>query len=196
MTSNIVPLEIYTEMTPNPESIKFVLNKMILSNLIVDFKDEESAKDSPLAIELFGFPFVNGVFITQNFVTITKHSEHEWHEIMPSLKQFIKDYVTEGKEILSPDYKAPSKEEAGGNKAETSEVVDKIKEALITYVQPAVEMDGGHIEYRSYENGIVTLALQGACSGCPSASDTLKAGIEALLKRMIPEVQEVVAEEE
>jgi Fe-S cluster biogenesis protein NfuA len=182
-------VDVYTEMTPNPETMKFVADVVLFPNNSADFPDEMSAKDSPLATELFGFPFVKGVFIMNNFVTVTKIPEAEWMEISPALREFVKNYLEEGKEIISPDYKskaAPAQDETA--------VISKIKEMLENYVKPAVEMDGGAIQFKSYHEGKVELMLQGSCSGCPSSMITLKAGIEGLLKRMIPEVQEVVAE--
>jgi len=185
-----IPASLYTESTPNPETLKFVANQMLLANGSENFPDVESANSSPLAFELFGFPFVNGVFISQNFVTITKQESDIWEDIIPSLKEFITKYISEGKEIIKPK---TSTDEIKGP-GEEAEVVLKIKDILENRVRPAVEMDGGAIRFVSFENGTVTVQLQGACSGCPSAGVTLKAGIEALLKQTIPEVQNVVAE--
>ena len=183
-------VEVYTEMTPNPETMKFVSYVILFPGKSADFADEASAKDSPLATELFGFPFVKGVFIMNNFVTVTKTPDSEWMEIIPPLREFIKGYLEEGKEVISGNYK-PHKDT---DQHSEEEVVKKIREMLDNYVKPAVEMDGGAIQFKSYEEGRVTLMLQGSCSGCPSSMITLKAGIEGLLKRMIPEIQEVVAE--
>ena len=186
-------LEIYTEMTPNPDSLKFVMNKMLLPNHSVDYRDEDSARQSPLAMELFGFPFVNGVFISNNFVTITKPEAYQWEDLIPTLKKFLKDYVNEGKDIIDLSGAAPKSGNAVSE--DDDEIVAKIKQLLETYVKPAVESDGGAIQYKHFESGTLTLVLHGACSGCPSSMVTLKAGIEGMMKRMIPEVQEVVAEE-
>src|SRR4249920_1427886 len=189
-TLNKKIVEVYTEMTPNPETMKFVSDLMLFPNNLADFADEASAKDSALATELFGFPFVKGVFIMNNFVTVTKTTEADWMEITPTLRDFVKTYLEDGKEIISSDYKP------AGHASQSSEeeVVNKIKEMLDNYVKPAVEMDGGAIQFKSYHEGKVELQLQGSCSGCPSSMITLKAGIEGLLKRMVPEVQEVIAE--
>jgi len=192
-TSTKINIEIYTEMTPNPETMKFVFNKMLLPNRSVDFPDEEAAKGSPLASTLFGFPFVKGVFIANNFVTITRQGGTEWDAIIPSLKDFLKQYVTEEKEILNKDFEFTALAEEADEK--DTETVSKIKKVLEEYVRPAVEMDGGAIEFKSFKQGIVTLILQGACSGCPSSMVTLKAGIEGMLSKMVPEVKEVIAEE-
>lgn len=182
-------VDVYTEMTPNPETLKFVSDIMVFPDNSADFPDEVSAKDSALATELFGFPFVKGVFLMNNFVTVTKNPEADWMEISPTLRDFIKNYLEDGKEIISADYK-PHKQSTQDDSA----IIIKIKEMLDNYVKPAVEMDGGAIQFKSYHEGRVELMLQGSCSGCPSSMITLKAGIEGLLKRMVPEVQEVVAE--
>lgn len=193
MEKTKIPALIYTEATPNPETLKFVSNKSLLPGAAADFPDIDSANNgSPLASELFGFPFVKGVFISDTFVTITKTQHTEWHEVIPSVREFLKDYLTEEKEVLTDQYRLSLQSNAVGNDANTIE--EKIKQMLDKYVMPAVQMDGGAIVFRSYEDGIVHLSMQGACSGCPSATITLKAGIEGLLKRMIPEVKEVVAD--
>lgn len=183
-------VEVYTEMTPNPETMKFVADINLYAGNSADFADEQSAKVSALATELFGFPFVKGVFIMNNFVTVTKSQETDWMDVSLSLRDFIKNYLEEGKEIISPDYKPAHHAEQHSEEV----VVAKIKEMLDNYVKPAVEMDGGAIQFKSFRDGKVELMLQGSCSGCPSSMITLKAGIEGLLKRMVPEVQEVVAE--
>jgi Fe-S cluster biogenesis protein NfuA len=191
-TVNKKLVEVYTEMTPNPETMKFVADVMLFPNNSADFADETSAKESPLATELFGFPFVKGVFIMNNFVTVTKTADADWSEIIPTLREFVKNYLEESKEIIARDYKPSHK--SGGEAQDESAVITKIKEMLDSYVKPAVEMDGGAIQFKSYHEGKVELMLQGSCSGCPSSMITLKAGIEGLLKRMVPEVTEVVAE--
>jgi Fe-S cluster biogenesis protein NfuA len=187
-------VSIYTEMTPNPETIKFVANKLLYPGKSIDFSDVESAKPSPLATELFGFPFIKAVFIASNFVTLTKTPEAEWMDITPSIRQFLKDYLEEGKVVINEDEVIPLKNE-GSNIVldDDDDVVKRIKELLENYVKPAVEMDGGAIQFKSYEDGVVNLAMQGSCSGCPSSMITLKAGIEGMMKRMIPEVREVMA---
>ena len=190
-TMNGRVVDVYTEMTPNPETMKFVTDVMLFSDRSADFADEASAKDSALATELFGFPFVKGVFIMNNFVTVTKTPDAEWTEIIPTLREFVKNYVEADKEIIARDFKPSANE---GIQQDETAVISKIKEMLENYVKPAVEMDGGAIQFKSFHEGKVTLMLQGSCSGCPSSMITLKAGIEGLLKRMVPEVEEVVAE--
>ncbi len=188
-------ISIYTEMTPNPETMKFVANKLLYPGKSIDFPDVESAKPSPLATELFGFPFVKAIFIASNFVTLTKTSETEdWQDVIPSIRQFLKEYLEEGKPIVNEEEVAAMKTESSNAvAADDDDVVKRIKELLDNYVRPAVEMDGGAIQFKSYEDGTVNLAMQGSCSGCPSSMITLKAGIEGMMKRMIPEVKEVVA---
>jgi Fe-S cluster biogenesis protein NfuA len=191
-------ISIYTEMTPNPETMKFVANKLLYPGKSIDFQDEASASPSPLAMELFSFPFIKSVFIASNFVTLTKTNETEdWQDIIPSIKQFLKEYLEEGKSIVNEEDVANMKTGSSNEvSADDEDVVKRIKELLENYVKPAVEMDGGAIQFKSYEDGRVNLMLQGSCSGCPSSMITLKAGIEGMMKRMIPEVKEVVADAE
>jgi Fe-S cluster biogenesis protein NfuA len=189
-------ISIYTEMTPNPETMKFVANKLLYPGKIIDFPDVEAAKPSPLAIELFGFPFIKAVFIASNFVTLTKTPDTDWDDVIPAIRQFLKEYLEEGKPIINEDEIVVIKKEGNTIDADDDDVVKRIKELLENYVKPAVEMDGGAIQFKSYNEGVVNLMLQGSCSGCPSSMITLKAGIEGMMKRMIPEVKEVVAEAE
>jgi Fe-S cluster biogenesis protein NfuA len=193
-TGNTV-VSIYTEMTPNPETMKFVANKLLYPGKSVDFKNEESASASPLAMHLFSFPFVKSVFIASNFVTLTKTDDLEdWQDVIPSVKQFLKEYLEEGNVIINEEELAARKPESTNEiHVNDGDVVKRIKELLENYVKPAVEMDGGAIQFLSYEDGTVNLMMQGSCSGCPSSMITLKAGIEGMMKRMIPEVKEVVA---
>jgi NFU1 iron-sulfur cluster scaffold homolog, mitochondrial len=185
-------ITVYAEATPNPESIKFVFNVDILpEGVSYDFQDMESAQTSPLAAQLFKFNFVKGVYISQNFVTISKVEDSMWAELIPIVRAFLKEYVTEKSPIVTAETVVDS---SASIQAEDSDAVKKIKEILNTNVRPVVEMDGGNIEFKSFDHGIVTLALKGSCSGCPSSTITLKSGIEHLLKRMVPEVEEVVAE--
>lgn len=190
-------ISIYTEMTPNPETMKFVANKLLYPGKSIDFPDEASAKPSPLAVELFSFPFIRGVFIMANFITLTKTSETDWNDIIPTVKAFLKEYLEDSRPVINEDEVVITKSTASNEvSADDTDVVKRIKELLENYVKPAVEMDGGAIQFKDYDNGTVTLMLQGSCSGCPSSMITLKAGIEGMMKRMIPEVKEVVAEAE
>ncbi len=191
-------ISIYTEMTPNPETMKFVANKLLYPGKSIDFPDMESAKPSPLATELFGFPLIKAVFIASNFVTLTKTSEtDDWQDVIPTIRTFLKEYLEEGKMVINEEELATVKQTSSNEvSADDDDIVKRIKELLDNYVRPAVEMDGGAIQFKSYDAGTVNLAMQGSCSGCPSSMITLKAGIEGMMKRMIPEVKEVVAEAE
>lgn len=190
-------ISIYTEMTPNPETMKFVANKLLYPGKSIDFPDEASAKPSPLATELFSFPFIKSVFIASNFVTLTKTVDTDWNDVIPTIRQFLKEYLEEGKAVVNEEELANIKQESTNEvAADDDDVVKRIKELLENYVKPAVEMDGGAIQFKNYNEGVVNLIMQGSCSGCPSSMITLKAGIEGMMKRMIPEVKEVVAESE
>jgi len=199
-TATKSPVMLYTEQTPNPESLKFVTNRMLYKGT-ADFREEELAQQwSPLATELFALPYVKGVYVCNNFVTVTKEMNYAWEDVMLKLKAFIKDYVEAGKEIVKDGFAeemAKLEAERGASyeySEDEAEIVKRIKDLIDTYVKPAVEMDGGNIEFKKWDKGVVTVLLQGACSGCPSSTVTLKAGIEGMLKRMIPEVQSVEAE--
>ncbi|MCF8451465.1 MAG: NifU family protein [Taibaiella sp.] len=193
-TGNTI-VSIYTEMTPNPETMKFVANKLLYPGKSIDFPDEASAGPSPLAKELFAFPFIRSVFIASNFVTLSKTVETNWDDVIPSVRQFLKEYLEEGRTVINEDQVVIPKDSNLAN-ADDTDVVVRIKELLENYVKPAVEMDGGAISFKGFNDGTVTLMLQGSCSGCPSSMITLKSGIEGMMKRMIPEVKEVVAEAE
>jgi NFU1 iron-sulfur cluster scaffold homolog, mitochondrial len=204
MTENTMkkpPVMLYTEQTPNPETLKFVTNQMLYPREMVDFKDtqkELAAEWSPLASALFEFDYVKGVYICNNFVTVTKTPETEWSTIMLELKNFLKNYVQEGKEVVKPGFEQVQQEEESKDEdtkydEKDAALVVKIKQILDKYVRPAVEMDGGNIKFHSYKEGVVSVVMQGSCSGCPSSSVTLKSGIEGMLKRMVPDVTEVVA---
>ncbi len=198
MEETRVPVTLYGEMTPNPLTMKFVANKyLLIDNAAVEFNSMAEAKGhSPLAEALFQFPFVDGVFITGNFVTVTKTDNVDWDFIMMELRDFIREWIASGKEVLvmMPTIAIKSEEEQEVRKSfEPSEFDDTIMELLDQYVRPAVENDGGAIDYVGYDSGIVTVELKGSCSGCPSSTATLKGGIEQLLKANIEEVQEVVA---
>jgi Fe-S cluster biogenesis protein NfuA len=193
------PVMLYTEQTPNPETLKFVLNRIIYKG-IADFKNADQAYNwSPFASALFEFPFVKSVYLCNNFVTITKEPQVEWNDIMLETKEYIKSYIADSKPIINEGYQEyldqyeKDNSTIQYNEADT-ELVKRIKDLIETYVKPAVEMDGGNIEFKAYDQGIVYVIMQGSCSGCPSSTVTLKAGIEGMLKRMIPEVKEVVSE--
>jgi Fe-S cluster biogenesis protein NfuA len=197
-----VPVTIYAEITPNPKTMKFVANKYLLvPGDSAEFTTLADAKDySPLAVELFQFPFVKGVFLAANFVTITITDDISWDFVQMELREFIKDHLQDGKDVLTKmpapkPVEVKSKGDGPAKEYSPSEYDDAICDLLDEYVRPAVENDGGAIDFRSFEDGIVTVVLRGACSGCPSSTATLKGGIETLLKNHISAVTEVVAEE-
>ncbi len=196
-----IPVTIYAEMTPNPSTMKFVANNYLIDpSASAEFTSQSETKGySPLADELFNFPFVKGVFIAGNFVSITKNDALSWDFITNELRDFVRNYIADGKEILTrlPDTKPKEEKNSTIDTSNygPSEFDDAIRGLLDEYVRPAVEGDGGAIEFRNFDNGKVTVILRGACSGCPSSTQTLKGGIEQLLTQHIPEVKEVVAEE-
>ncbi|WP_219226115.1 NifU family protein [Pedobacter antarcticus] len=178
-------INVYTEQTPNPATMKFMVNKLLI-NGSEDFATKESAATSPFASELFKFNFVNGVFFASNFVTITKTEDAEWADIEPILKEFVKGAV-------ESEYKIKEVTADEAPEFEGTDLEKKIQQILFDYVRPAVEQDGGAISYKSFDEGVVTVELRGSCSGCPSSTITLKSGIQNLLQRMVPEVKEVVS---
>jgi Fe-S cluster biogenesis protein NfuA len=186
---------IYAESTPNPAAMKFVANSMLLLEGSVEYLNVEGAQNCPLAVQLFSFDGVASVFIAGNFITVNKKREYDWTDLMPILREFVRGYLASGEKVfLGPSgQKADDKIE---QTATANKVESKIIEMLDEYVKPAVEGDGGAIHFKSFDDGKLTLILKGACSGCPSSMVTLKSGIERLLKQFIPEVQEVVAEEQ
>lgn len=195
-----VPITVYVEMTPNPSTMKFVANKyLLITGESVEFTSQAETKGySPLAEELFNFPFVKGVFLAANFVTISKNDSISWDFVAMELREFVKNWLADGKEVLiqmpAPKAKTSTDENKPTKSYSPSEYDDAIRALLDEYVRPAVEGDGGAIDFVGFEEGVVTVALRGACSGCPSSTATLKGGIENLLKQHLPEVKEVVAE--
>jgi NFU1 iron-sulfur cluster scaffold homolog, mitochondrial len=197
-----VPVTVYAEMTPNPSTMKFVANKyLLITGDSAEFASKADAKGySPLAEELFNFPFVKNVFLAANFVTVTKTDNVPWDFITMELREFVKNWIAEGKDVLiqmpAPKTSTEEKEGEPSKVYAPSEYDDAIRSLLDEYVRPAVENDGGAIDFRGYDNGTVTVVLRGSCAGCPSSTATLKGGIENLLKSHLPEVKEVVAENE
>lgn len=201
-TQNIdmkVPVTVYAEMTPNPRTMKFVANKYLLvPGDAAEFTSMAETKGySPLAEQLFQFPFVTGVFLAANFVTISINESMSWDFVQMELREFLKDYLQDGKDVLikmpMPKEEKVKQDGAAKKDFKPSEYDDAIKGLLEEYVRPAVENDGGAIDFQSFDEGTVTVVMKGACSGCPSSTATLKGGIETLLKQHIPEVKEVVA---
>jgi Fe-S cluster biogenesis protein NfuA len=197
-TAKKVPVTIYAESTPNPAAMKFVANKKLVVSSF-EFKNLDDARHSPLATELFSFPFVKELFFDENYISILKYDVSEWDDIIVQLREFIKSYIENDKVIISAD--APIlQEKSEAVVQEKFEKLDDISKQIVNileeYVKPAVASDGGNIEFQSYDEAskTVQVILQGACSGCPSSTFTLKNGIENMLKEMLGDkVQSVVA---
>lgn len=204
--TELIPYIIYVEATPNPSSMKFVSNKLLISEkgASAEYKSSQETQTAPIAKHLFQFPFVKTIFISSNYITITKTDAVEWDDISLELRIFITEYLNAGKLIITA---LPKQEVAVDNTfTETksintlhvspqNDVEAKIVEILEQYIRPAVENDGGLITFKSLVDGVVTVQMRGSCSGCPSSTMTLKAGIEGLLKRLLPDaVKEVVSE--
>ena len=203
METQEMPITIYSEMTPNPNTMKFVANKMLVGeDVVAEYLSKEEAKNSSeIAESLFDFPFVKGVFITRNFITVSKMAEIEWEDITLELRLFIADSLKKNPVVVSslPIPKATESDEKKEVPAHfeptiTSELDQKIVDLLEEFVRPAVENDGGAIHFKSFDEGKVTVILKGSCSGCPSSTATLKGGVEQLLKSHLPDVTEVIAE--
>jgi NFU1 iron-sulfur cluster scaffold homolog, mitochondrial len=199
------PVTIYAEMTPNPNTMKFVADHMLISSgEIVEFLSPYDSKGySTLADALFNFPFVTKIFIAQNFVTVTKNDMIEWSDVSLEMRDFIREWLMENEEAVQKIPEQSKIEVVSESETKTTnistvintEMDQKIVDLINEYIQPAVEQDGGAIHFQSYneDNGQVTVVLKGSCSGCPSSTATLKGGVENLLKSHIPEINEVVA---
>ncbi len=190
------PVEVYAESTPNPSVQKFVINKKLVETDF-EFKNKEEAKDSLLATELFNFPFVKEVYISENYVSITKLETIDWSEITVEVRSFIKQFIVDEKTIVSTNIQHKKNTQTiSETPTNLDEVSIQIIELLDKYVKPAVAADGGNIAFQSYDvnTQTVNVILQGACSGCPSSTITLKNGIENMLKQLIPgKIGQVVA---
>ncbi len=178
---------IQTEATPNPATLKFLPGQAVMRSGTANFTDAASAANSPLALRLFEIEGVDGIFLGGDFVTVTKTDEAQWDVVKPRVLAAVMDHFTQGLDVIT----AAEGEEGGDDN--DSETVKQIKELIETRVRPAVAQDGGDIVFRSFEEGVVYLHMQGACAGCPSSTATLKNGIENMLRHFIPEVQEVRA---
>jgi len=177
---------IQTETTPNPATLKFLPGREVMASGTAYFTEAAAAGRSPLAQQIFALPGVSGVFLGADFVTVTKDADKDWTELKPAVLGAIMDHFTAGRPVILGESTAP-----GADAEEDDEVVSQIKELLETRVRPAVAQDGGDIIFDRYEDGVVYLHMQGSCSGCPSSTATLKAGIENMLRHYIPEVHEV-----
>ncbi len=195
----MLPHSVYMEQTPNPATMKFVSNRYLVPDLNFSFEyiKAEDTADSPLAAKLFQFPFVAGVFIAGNFVTVTKIEGIDWVDIQLELRDFITEFLNGGGEAILADSLPKVNEEdstpSNEPEREYNELEMKIIDILDEYVRPAVANDGGAIEFSSFKDGTVEVVLKGSCSGCPSSTVTLKNGIETMLTRMVPEVERVEA---
>lgn len=198
METKNTPHTIYAEMTPNPSTMKFVSDQLLVpAHLLFEYTNVAEAKESPLAQQLFSFPFLINVFIRTNYVTLTKNDSIEWNDVTLEIRDFISQYLNKGGKVILENAKSkeatPQENKQAATPKPYTDVEKQIIAVLEEYVRPAVEGDGGAIEFEHFENGVVSVILRGACSGCPSSTMTLKAGIEGLLTRMVPEVKEVVA---
>lgn len=189
------PVEVYAESTPNPSVLKFVANIKLVENDL-EFKNIDATENAPLATELFNFPFVKEIFISENYVSVTKNNTVEWPEITVEIRSFIRQYIADGKTIALDSAAQQKVSEVYNHDIELDDVSKQIIDILEEYIKPAVAADGGNIMFQSYSpsSKIVNVILQGACSGCPSSTITLKNGIENMLKQLIPgKINEVVA---
>lgn len=196
MADQKVPVSVYAEMTPNPAVLKFVANQRLIEEDSVELRNIEEAKVSPLATKLFHYPFVKEVFFSGNFVAVTKYDIVEWEDVTLEVREMVRDFLASGEMVLSgpipnqevavqhdsikeeyPDLKDPE---------EWEEIEKKIASILDEYVKPAVEQDGGNIKFLQLEGDTVKVLLQGACSGCPSSTQTLRQGIQNILDQMLP----------
>jgi Fe-S cluster biogenesis protein NfuA len=180
---------IQTEQTPNPATLKFLPGRAVMATGTANFTDASTAAQSPLAERLFTLPGVTGVFLSTDFITVSKDDSTDWYQLKPSVLGIIMEHFTSGQPVML----ASSAAALEASDEEDSEVVQQIKELLDTRVRPAVAQDGGDIIFHRYDDGVVYLHMQGSCSGCPSSTATLKAGIENMLRHYVPEVQEVRA---
>lgn len=195
------PASLYAESTPNPLTMRYVCDRLLIQDgRLLEFRTpEEPVGVSPLAEKIFNLPFVTGVFISSNFITVTRNNSVDWDLVTMELKDYITEYLRTDGRVVYEDAPAQAladaNERASTHAEPQSAEEEKIIRVLEEYIRPAVEGDGGHIAFKSFADGLVTVSLRGSCSGCPSSMVTLKHGIENLLKHEVPGVREVVAEE-
>lgn len=200
MQKGIAPHNIYAESTPNPATMKFVSNRyLVVDGQVYEYGLDDNLSNSPLAAKLLNFPFISKVFIASNFVAITKTDIIEWEDVMQQIRELLAEYLNGGGKVIIESV-APNNADNNESPIQSPEhaelegIEKKIADILDEYIKPAVESDGGAIQFHSFENGKVSVVLKGACSGCPSSTMTLKAGIENMLKEMLPgQIEEVSA---
>ena len=190
MDTNTV--EITAEITPNPNTLKFNVNKTLIASGSLNYPDKEKAKGSLLAEKLFEIENVIGVMVGQDFITITKTPAADWKPMVPTLTERIKSILSQDQPLFPKGAPAAGIAAGAATAGDTGDIEKKIQEVLDKEIRPAVAMDGGDIIFYGYRDGVVTLHLQGSCSSCPSSIMTLKMGVENRLRSLIPEVREVV----
>ncbi|MGB1295056.1 MAG: NifU family protein [Flavobacteriales bacterium] len=201
MATKRIPISIYAEITPNPSVMKFVSNIELNPNDSLEFKNIEDAQVSPLCTKLFTLPFVKEVFLAKNFIAITKFNIVEWDTVAMEVRVMIQDYIADGgivlKENITPDDLPQNNiepEETAIDKIPENEIEERIIAILNEYVKPSVAQDGGDIIFSDYEDGVLKVKLLGACNGCPSASVTLKQGVQNIFQQMMPNEVHTVEE--
>lgn len=188
--SNSQKIQVRYEKSPNPASMKFIFSEKLIDETF-DFKDSSEAENSPLASKIFGFPWTSAVMIGPDFVTVTKQDWVEWDFLAEPLANLIREHLAGGLPLLIR-YEEAESTATDDTSSNDSPLVKKIKQALNTHVRPLVAFDGGDVVYGNFQDGVLFVKMKGACAGCPSKSRTLKQGIEARMKELIPEIKEVV----
>jgi Fe-S cluster biogenesis protein NfuA len=191
MTHSGTEVYVSLEFTPNPNTLKYSVNRELLDKGAANFtKKEDAEARSPLAAKLFNVTGIAGVMVGKNFVTVTKTEEGDWDTVHKSASSIIEQHLAKGEKVITEDAQTAA---GAAHKGGSTEIENKIRQILDNEIRPAVAMDGGDITFDKFENGTVFLHLQGSCAGCPSSTMTLKMGIETRLREAIPEVQEVVS---